>query len=145
MGYFSGLGERDFDQVSQILALQNTDDEIAHRIGLFPTRDILRVDLEFGTTFIQISNYNFGLRQVELAIVGNIAEHEIEHARHQQWNTKHEDDRKRTAEGTGQIFQGDVKCFHGVIPLIAQGTPSQVQKHSFQIRLADIHRGNADR
>ena len=43
---------------------------------------------------------------------GDVAEHEIEHARHQQWDAKHEDDREHTAEGTGQVFQGDVECFH---------------------------------
>ena len=77
---------------------------------------------------------------------GDVAEHEIEHACHQQRHAEHKDDRKRTAEGTGQVFEGDVECFHvAVIPLIAQGAPGQVQEHSFQVRLADIHRGDADR
>ena len=58
----------------------------------------------------------FGPGQVEAAVLRDVAEHEIEHARHQQRHAEHKDDRERAAEGTGQIFEGNVEWLSWLSP-----------------------------
>ena len=74
------------------------------------------VELKLWAALIQVDNHYPGLGHIELAIAGNAAKHEVEQHRHGYWDEKHEDQRNGAAEGTEQVFEGDVDDFHKIFP-----------------------------
>ena len=82
-GGFRGRGERELDQFGHLIALHDADDQFTHRVRLLPAGYVFGIDLEFWPTFVHIGDDHLGARQAEIAILCDVAEHEIEHPRHQ--------------------------------------------------------------
>jgi hypothetical protein len=73
---------------------------------------------------VEIGDDDLGLGQVEFAAAGDVAEHEVEHPRHQQRDAEHEHYGEGAAERVQHVFEGDVEYFHqSLLRTTADGRP----------------------
>jgi len=88
----------------------------AHGMGVRAGRELGFGCLEGRTALIQVGHHHFGDRHAEALAAGpRSAEHQVEHAGHQQRYAEHEDQGEGASERAGHVFGEQCRIFSSVI------------------------------